>query len=78
MDGSIMARLVKEEPEIMEVQVFNDMWYFMFAYLKRAMLVPGQVEQWVMIIDLNNMALPTIPRKHIIAYGQIAQENLMY
>ena len=30
------------------------------------------------LIDLDNMSLPTIPRKHIIAYGQLAQENLMY
>ena len=42
------------------------------------MFIPGQVEQWVSIIDLNNMSLGSIPRKHIIAFGDIAQSNLMY
>ena len=36
------------------------------------------MEQWVSVIDLNNMSLPSVPRKHIIAFGDIAQSNLMY
>ena len=67
-----MARLVKEQPEIMTQEVFNDTFSFMFAYMKNVMLIPGQVEQWVSIIDLNRMALSEIPRKHILAFGNFA------
>ena len=63
MDGRIMAEMAKEEPEMITAEVFNDFFQFLFAYVKQTMFIPGQVEQWVTICDLNNMSLTSLPRK---------------
>ena len=62
MDGQIIARMAKKEPECVTSDVFNDMFVFLFAYLKKVILLPGQVEQWVTICDLGNMSMTSIPR----------------
>mgnify|MGYP003894804335 CR=1 FL=1 len=78
MDGRIMADLAKREPEVITEQVFNDMFVFLFRYLKHVLLVPGHIEQWVSICDLNNMSMTSLPRKQILAFGNLCQSNLMY
>ena len=42
------------------------------------MFIPGQVEQWITICDLNNMSMTSLPRKQILGFGDICQNNLMY
>jgi hypothetical protein len=44
MDGAIMAELAKTQPEIISAEVFNDMFTFMWVYVKKVILLPGQVE----------------------------------
>ena len=78
MDGAIMAELAKTQPEIISAEVFNDMFTFMWVYVKKVILLPGQVEQWITICDLNNMSMTSIPRKQILAFGSLCQANLMY
>ena len=63
MDGRIMADMAKREPEMITSEVFNDMFVFLFAYLKKVILLPGHIEQWVTICDLNNMSMTALPRK---------------
>ncbi len=59
-------------------EVFNDMFVFLFRYVKNVLLLPGQIEQWVTICDLNNMSMTSLPRKQILAFGNLCQANLMY
>lgn len=54
------------------------MFIFLFVYLKKVVLLPGQVEQWVTICDLNNMSMTSLPRKQLLAFGNLCQANLMY
>lgn len=71
MDGRIMADIAKKNPEMITAEVFNDMFVFLFNYLKKVILLPGQIEQWVTIMDLNNMSATSIPRKQILAFGNL-------
>ena len=57
MDGRLMAELAKSDPELITAEVFNEMFVYLFSYMKRVMFIPGQVEQWVIVCDLNNMSL---------------------
>lgn len=73
-----MSRMAKTEPDMITAEVFNEMFVYLFAYMKRVMFIPGQVEQWVTICDLNNMSLTSLPRKQLLAFGGICQGNLMF
>ena len=39
-----MAQMAKQEPEMITVDVFNEMFLFLFMYVKRVLLLPGQIE----------------------------------
>ena len=41
MDGRIMAQMAKQEPEMITADVFNEMFLFLFMYVKRVLLLPG-------------------------------------
>ena len=73
-----MAELAKTEPDLISAEAFNDMFTFMWVYVKKVILLPGQVEQWITICDLNNMSMTALPRKQILAFGSLCQANLMY
>ena len=36
-----MAQMAKQEPEMITVDVFNEMFLFLFMYVKRVLLLPG-------------------------------------
>ena len=57
-----MAELAKTEPDLISAEAFNDMFTFMWVYVKKVILLPGQVE-WITICDLNNMSMTALPRK---------------
>lgn len=42
------------------------------------MFLPGHIEQWVVIVNLGNLGVTQIPRKQIMAFADVCQENLMY
>ena len=44
MDGALMASMAKTEPDMITAEVFNEMFVYLFAYMKRVMFIPGQVE----------------------------------
>ena len=54
------------------------MFVFLYQYVRKVLLIPGQIEQWVTICDLNNMSMTSLPRKQILAFGNVCQANLMY
>lgn len=78
MDGRIMAEMAKNEPEFITAERFNEMFAFLYRYTQNVLLVPGHIEQWVTICDLNNMSMTSLPRKQILAFGNLCQSNLMY
>ena len=41
MDGLLISRLVKSDPEIINPEVFNQMFYFIYQYIKKVILLPG-------------------------------------
>ena len=78
MDGARMASIAKSQPDLITAEAFDEMFKFQFAYVRKTMFIPGQVEQWITICDLNNMSLTSLPRKQIIGFGNICQQNLMF
>ena len=73
-----MARLARDNPEIVSAETFNTMFIFLFAYLKKTMFLPGQIDQWVTICDMNGLSMTSLPRKQLLGFGNLCQANLMY
>ena len=44
MDYRILANLAKNSPELVNVEVINEMLVFLFVYLKKVIFLPGMVE----------------------------------
>ena len=73
-----MADIAKKDPDMITPEVFQDLYWYMFNYCKKALFLPGQIEQWVTVCDLNNMGVTSLPRKQLIAIGQLCQANFLY
>ena len=56
-DFRILANLAKNSPELVNVEVMNEMLVFMYVYLKKVIFLPGMQEQWVVIGDFAKMSL---------------------
>ena len=57
MDGGVIGRLYKEDPDLASADVFCSLFIFLYNYVKKAMLMPGHIEQWIVIMDLNNLSI---------------------
>mmetsp|Transcript_46046 Transcript_46046/g.60995 ORF Transcript_46046/g.60995 Transcript_46046/m.60995 type:complete len:82 (-) Transcript_46046:250-495(-) len=73
-----MADIARRRPELITAEIFEQMFTFMFNYIRKCLLLPGQVEQWVSICDLNHMGATALPRQTIMGFGNLCQNNLMY
>ena len=63
MNGRVLSELIKRRPELCEPEVWNEMFTFYFHYLKKVMLLPGHVEQWISIVDLDHIGATALPRR---------------
>ena len=50
----------------------------MMEYLKQNCLLPGHVENWNVIHNLNNLSIGDLPRKEMTAVLECMQNNYMY
>ena len=41
MDGVILANVARDQPEIISTEVFEEMFVFMFNYLRKVVFLPG-------------------------------------
>jgi hypothetical protein len=44
---------------------------FMLEYIKNNLFLPGQVENWVILIDLDNLGLMNVPYKSLKLFLEI-------
>ena len=78
MDCEVMAMLVKEDPACITVDVFLDLFSFLWEYVNRAMFLPGQIVQWNTIVNMGNLGALAIPREVVIAFGKFCQNHCLY
>ena len=48
---------------------------FFFTFVEKKLLVPGQVENWIMLIDLNDVSMVSLPLKKVQAIGAMTQKH---
>ena len=48
---------------------------FVLEYVKNYMLIPGQVENWVSIVDFSKLAMASFPRKAMKPCMSVLQSN---
>ena len=55
-----------------ELEDLNTCCNYLFTFIIEKLMIPGLVETWIMVVDLNNVSLTSIPMskvKAIIANG---------
>ena len=50
----------------------------MMEYVKRNLLLPGHVEQWNIIHNLNGLSIGDLPRKELSGVLEVVSNNYMY
>lgn len=50
----------------------------MMEYVKKNLLLPGHVENWNIIHNVNNLSIGDLPRKEMTVIMQSVQNNFMY
>ena len=48
---------------------------FVLEFVKKNMLIPGQVENWVSIVDFSKLAISSFPRKAMKPCMAVLQNN---
>ena len=56
-------------------EVINAAASFFFDFLARKLLVPGQVENWIMMVDLNDINMISLPVKKVKAITGMMQKH---
>lgn len=49
--------------------------HFVFQYIINNMFIPGKIENWVSLMDLNKIPLSKLPRKWLVAFIKSCQAN---
>lgn len=44
LDGGIIARINREDPDSISAEVFSDVFLYLLEYVKKVMFLPGHVE----------------------------------
>mmetsp|Transcript_13917 Transcript_13917/g.26089 ORF Transcript_13917/g.26089 Transcript_13917/m.26089 type:complete len:453 (+) Transcript_13917:86-1444(+) len=57
------------------VEEYSDLLCFTLEYMRTHMLLPGQVENWVVIVDLCKIGLTAIPRSELKSIIKVLQDN---
>jgi len=63
MDATIIARLAKEQPEIVDEQTFCDLFLFLYIYIRDVMFLPGHIGYWINIVNFGHLGATELPRK---------------
>ena len=50
----------------------------MMEYAKNNMYLPGHVENWNIIHNVNNLSIGDLPRKELTGVMQVVTDNYMY
>ena len=48
---------------------------FMLEYIKKNIFLPGQIENWIVLVDLDNLSLLNVPFKSLKLYLQTMQNQ---
>ena len=57
------------------IEVINAATSFFFDFLARKLLVPGQVENWLMMVDLNDVGMTSLPVNKVKAIIGMTQKH---
>ena len=67
-----VRKMVEVQPEIEEL---NAATAFFCQFVVKKLLVPGIVENWIMIIDLNDVGMTSLPVKKVQAIVGMTQKH---
>ena len=73
-----MGRLVgvlKDKTNKLEEGVLGQVYNFMCGYIQRNMLVKGQVEKWMVVININKFSLSDLPMGQFKALNEEFRNN---
>ena len=57
------------------IEIINAGTSFFFDFLARKLLVPGQVENWIMMVDLNDVGMTSLPVNKVKAIIGMTQKH---
>ena len=78
IDASMLAEMLAADKDSVNEESFAELWFFLYNYLKKVMFLPGQSDMWLNVVNLGNLGMTALPRKPILAFADVCQNNMMY
>lgn len=78
MDVEVMARLLLTDPDVVGVEVFLDLFTFLWEYLTRAMYLPGQIVQWNAVLNMGQLSCHCLPRELVLGFGKFCGQHCLH
>ena len=69
---------MRTNPEALTVDVFLDLFQFLWEYVVRVMFLPGQIVQWNTILNMGNLSATALPRDLVLNFGRFCQKHCLY
>jgi hypothetical protein len=71
MDAAVIARLAKEQPDIVDEVTFTDLFVFLFMYIRDVMFLPGHINYWINVVNFGQLGFTELPRKQVMAFADV-------
>lgn len=78
LDSSVFEALRKQKPELFNVDTICTACQFLMQYIKKHMFLPGRIEHWVVINNLNKLSFGKLPKNEMKKAFDMLQNNYMY
>jgi hypothetical protein len=74
----VYQSLKSTQPDLIHIDNISRALIFQMEYVKKNMFLPGQVEQWNIINNVNNLKVKDLPRKELKSIIDTIQYNYNY
>ncbi|CDW87109.1 UNKNOWN [Stylonychia lemnae] len=73
-----LIQQIQRQPEVATIENLQRALIFMMEYAKEHMYLPGHVENWNIIHNVNGLSIGDLPRKELTGVMQAVTDNYMY
>ena len=68
-----IVQVMKSDPDLITVDNFTNLYAFHYEYCMKVMMLPGQVETWMHIVNMGHLSMSALPTDLVIPYSKFMQ-----
>ena len=65
LNSGVLSQIKISHPDLFDIDLLSTATIFILEYVKKYMFLPGQIENWVVIHNINKLAFNKLPRNEM-------------